>query len=239
MTVYTALIVDDEPIAREIIQTFLQGHVSYRVAGMCRNAMEAFAVLHQQEVDVMFLDINMPEINGMDFVKMLKNPPLIVFTTAYAQYAVESYTLHAADYLLKPISRERFAQAITKLNDLLQKKYAEDDAQHHLHETLFVRAEGQWHKIIPSDIQWVEGLKDYVRLWTVNGRITIHSTMKNMEEQLAAHHLFTRIHKSYIVNFKYVTRADAGCVYLGETALTIGNSYKQQVQEKLRGLSLL
>jgi DNA-binding LytR/AlgR family response regulator len=231
------LIVDDEPLARDILETYLQKTPDVQLAGSCKNALEAFSFLSRQQVDVMLLDINMPEISGMDFLKTLKNPPAIIFTTAYSQYAVESYELNALDYLLKPISFERFLKAINKAIDAVRQKSAtpvveqSNNAVNTKDNILFVKSDGKLVKIDLAQLWFVEGLKDYVRLWTDNGKVIVHSTMKNFEEQLSVLPGFVRVSKSYIINMKYVTEVDGNVIRIKDRMVSIGNTYKEQIYE--------
>ncbi|MGN6568079.1 MAG: LytR/AlgR family response regulator transcription factor [Flavipsychrobacter sp.] len=230
------LIVDDEPLARDILETYLQKVPDVQLAGTCKNALEAFSFLSKQQVDVMLLDINMPEISGMDFLKTLKNPPAIIFTTAYSQYAVESYELNAVDYLLKPISFERFLKAITKAIDTIKQKntaFVESSVNslNAKDDILFVKSDGKLVKIDLTQLWFVEGLKDYVRLWTDSGKVIVHSTMKNFEEQLSALAGFVRVSKSYIINMKYVSEVDGNVIRIKDQMISIGNTYKEQIQE--------
>ena len=164
------LIVDDEPLAQDLLESYLLKMPGFVITGKCKNALEAFSVISKQPVDLMLLDINMPEISGMDFLKTLKNPPKVIFTTAYSQYAVESYDLNAVDYLLKPITFDRFIKAIHKLttelpasnsNESRSQKSSMSDK-----DILFVKSDGKMIKIDLAQLCIVEGLKNYVRLWT-------------------------------------------------------------------------
>jgi DNA-binding LytR/AlgR family response regulator len=218
-------IIDDEPLAREILESFLQKTPSVELVGICKNAIEAFSILSKQTVDLLLLDINLPEILGTEFLRNLKNPPLVIFTTAYSEYAIESYELNAVDYLLKPISFERFSLAINKAKELLepQKINTENPLNQ---QNLFVRSEGKWIKIDLTKLWLVEGLKDYLRLWINEERITIHNTMKNFEEQLAAFPNFIRIHKSFIVNLHFIEEVENNSIKINDKILSIGNTYK-------------
>ena len=241
MNKITVLIVDDEPIAQEILENYLQ-RIPYAVlVGKCRNAIEAFQVVSKIDVDILLLDINMPEITGIDFLKTLKNPPKVIFTTAYTEYAVESYDLYAVDYLLKPISFERFFKAISKAVELLTAKPASttskpaDNTDH----ILFVKTEGKLVKVDLRELWFIEGLKDYVRLWTSQGKLVVHSTMKNMEESLAAYSNFIRIHKSHIINMDYVTEVDGNAVRIKDQLLLIGNTYREEMGKLFEKYRLL
>lgn len=218
-------IIDDEPLAREILESYLQKTPNVELVGSCKNAIEAFSLLSKQAVDLLLLDINLPEILGTEFLKTLKNPPLVIFTTAYSEYAIESYELNAVDYLLKPISFERFLLAINKAKEVLEPtKLPTENPMNQ--QNLFVRSEGKWIKIDLTKLWLVEGLKDYLRLWINDERITIHNTMKNFEEQLAAFPNFIRIHKSFIVNLNFVEEVENNSLKIKDKILSIGNTYK-------------
>jgi len=230
------LIVDDEPLARTLLETYVQKMPGLTLAGMCENALEAFSVLNTQTIDLLFLDINMPEINGIDFIKALKNPPAVVFTTAYAEFAVESYNLNAVDYLLKPITFDRFMKAVDKAKNTDDNKRETITASHIQgmktpDDILFIKSEGKMVKIDLSELWFVEGLKNYVRLWLNNGKVIVHSTMKSFEDQLASNPQFIRINKSYIVNLKYISEIDGNAIKVKTELLTIGSTYKDDVQK--------
>lgn len=231
-------IVDDEPLAQEILQSYLQKLPEAELVGVCKNALEAFALLNKQTVDLLLLDINLPEITGIDFLKSLKHPPKVIFTTAYTEHALESYELNAIDYLIKPIAFDRFLRAINKVQNELQpaKKQANTSSSEKL---LFVRSEGKWIKIDLRKLWFVEGLKDYVRLWTDDGRITVHSTMKNFEEQLKPYSNFVRVHKSHIINLEYISEVDGSSIQIKDQFIAIGNTYKEEVQKIIDGYRLL
>jgi DNA-binding LytR/AlgR family response regulator len=235
-------IIDDEPLATEVLQNYISKIPGAVLAGTCKNALEAFALLNRENVDLMLLDINMPEMNGMDFFKTLRNPPLAIFTTAYSQYAVESYDLNAVDYLLKPIPFDRFAKAINKAIEILNpapKPATGAPATATGDRLMFVRSEGKWIKIDLAKVWFVEGLKDYVRLWADDGRITVHSTMKNFEEQLAPYSNFVRVHKSHIVNLEYISEVDGNSITIKDQMIAIGSTYRDEVQRVLNGYKLL
>jgi DNA-binding LytR/AlgR family response regulator len=237
------LIVDDEPIAQDILESFIEKTNELELAGKCRNALEAFQVISKGNIDLLLLDINMPEITGIDLLKNLKNPPLVIFTTAYSEYAVESYELNAIDYLLKPIAYERFVAAIKKVKDAtgiqsnpntipVPEKSTADNI-------MFVKAEGKLIRINLAELWFAEGLKDYVRLWTEHGKIIIHSTMKNFEDSLAAYGNFTRVHKSYIVNMQYISEIEGNMMRIKGQTIAIGNTYKEEVHKMLNNYKLL
>ncbi len=217
-------IIDDEPLAREILINYVQKIESIELIGVCKNALEAFALLGKQQVDLLLLDINLPEILGTEFLKILPNPPMVIFTTAYSEYAIESYELNAIDYLLKPFSFERFLLSINKGKEAIET--IKNKANPKLENTIFVRSEGKWLKINLSKLWLIEGLKDYLRLWVDDERITIHKTMKNFEEELAAYNNFLRIHKSFIINIDYITMVENNTIKIKDQTVNIGDTYK-------------
>lgn len=233
------LIVDDEPIAQTILVQYISRVPGLQLAGQCKNALEAFSFLSKNKADILLLDINMPEISGLDLLKTIKNPPLVIFTTAYAEYAVESYELNAVDYLLKPFSFERFLKAIHKATELLQQTKPEHQTPLQSSENkpdtniIFVKSEGKLLKTNLHELWLVEGLKDYVKLWTLSGKIIVHSTMKNIEDQLGKNTDFVRVNKSYIINTKYITAIDGNCIVVKDQKIPIGSTYKDVVQKLL------
>lgn len=231
---FSVLIVDDEPIACNILEQHLQKMEGFTIAGQCKNVLEAFSVLNKQKVDIMLLDINLPEISGVDFLKTLKNPPLVIFTTAYSEYALQSYDLDAVDFLLKPISFARFMKAMNKATAILNPQVnppAESSFRNAEQEVMFVRSGGKWIRIDLMKLWFVEGLKDYIRLWTDEGRVTVHSTMGNFEEQLLPYKRFVRVHKSYIVNMDYILELDGNSIKIKDQLIGIGHTYRHQVQK--------
>lgn len=223
------LIVDDEPLAQDVLESYIRKIDGLQIAGICSNALEAFSVLNNQAVDLMLLDINMPEISGMDFLRSLKNPPPVIFTTAYSEFAVISYELEAVDYLVKPIPFDRFLGAIRKAQERAKPVTTAIAQANNDVPILFVRSEGRLIKMDFEKIWFVEGLKDYVRFWTDTGKIVVHSTMKNIEEQLSGRPAFIRISKSYIVNLLYVSEVDGNTVRIRDQAIAIGNTYRDDV----------
>jgi len=231
MNNWQILIVDDEPLARGILESYIEKISGLDIVASCKNAIEAFSVISKKRVDLLLLDINMPEINGIELLKTLKNPPIVIFTTAYPEYAVVSYDLNAIDYLLKPIPFDRFLKAIDKAREAANMK--EGSGPMHLQSAdssmLFVKTEGKLVKIDLGKLLFVEGLKDYLKLWMESGNLIIHSTMKNMEEQLTKRSNFIRINKSYIINMRYVKEVDGNSVRIQNQLITIGNTYRDEV----------
>lgn len=225
------LIVDDEPIAQDILETYIAKVPGLQLAGKCRNALEAFQAINKQQIDLVLLDINMPEITGMDFIKTLKNPPLVIFTTAYTEYAIESYEMNAIDYLLKPVSFERFLKAVNKVQELSGRSTAPAGEQPTAptENHVFIKADNKLLRIDLKQLWFAEGLKDYVQLWTAQGKKVVHSTMKNLEDSLAPYPNFVRVQKSYIVNIDYISEVQGNSITIQGQSITIGSMYREQV----------
>jgi DNA-binding LytR/AlgR family response regulator len=229
------LIIDDEPLARDILASYVEKLPQLQLVATCKNALEAFAILSKEAIDLLLLDINMPEISGIDFLKTLRKPPLVIFTTAYPEYAAHSYDFDAVDYLVKPIAFDRFLKAINKITDVLNNEHKmtapparENDANRNI---IFVKTEGKLVKIDLGQVWFIEGLKDYVQIWTEHGKLTVHSTMKNFEEQLSDMPVFLRVNKSYIINMNFVSEVDGNLIRIKGQMITIGSTYKDDIHQ--------
>ncbi len=229
------LIVDDEPLALEVLETYIGQMPELNLVGRCSNALEARELLSKERVDLMFLDIQMPQLTGIDFVKTLTHPPLIVFTTAYSNYAIEGFELSALDYLVKPISLERFMKAVNKANDQLDLVRRDalrtgDDGL----DFFFVKADKKLVKINFDDIVYIEGLKDYVIIRLSHTRVITLQTMKSLEEKLPSPQ-FRRIHRSFIVGMDKVLAIEGSMVEVMEKdkpkLLPIGKNYRDELLE--------
>ena len=224
------LIVDDEPLAREILGQYVSQSDELQLVGSCKNANEVLELLRKEPVDVLFLDIQMPGISGMALMKSLENPPLVVFTTAYDQYAVEGYEVSAVDYLLKPISPDRFKKAVEKVREMIQyKKSSSRDLNY-----MFIRADYQDIKVMFDDILYVEGLKDYVKVVTKEKRIITLTNIKGMLEKLPQDR-FIRVHKSYIVAKDKVQTVKGTILTIDDKEIPIGLTFKDNF---MKGMNL-
>lgn len=224
------LIVDDEPLAREILGQYVSQSDELQLVGTCKNANEVVELLQKESVDVLFLDIQMPGISGMALMKSLENPPLVVFTTAYDQYAVEGYEVSAVDYLLKPISPDRFKKAVEKVREMIQyKKSSSRDLNY-----MFIRADYQDIKVMFDDILYVEGLKDYVKVVTKEKRIITLTNIKGMLEKLPQDR-FIRVHKSYIVAKDKVQTVKGTILTIDDKEIPIGLTFKDNF---MKGMNL-
>lgn len=225
------IIVDDEPLARDILETYISNLPFLELTVSCKNVFEATQALQQSKVDLIFLDIQMPEITGLAFAQTLQHAPMIIFTTAYAQYAIQGFDLQAVDYLLKPISPERFLQAVSKAHELYRlnqsQKYPEPAA-----DFMFVKSEYQTVKINYADITYIEGLKDYVKIYCGKKMIITLLNMKHMYEKLPKH-LFIRVHKSYIVSIAAIEKIDRQRILLANSYIPIGDMYKDEFEKKM------
>ena len=224
------LAIDDEPLALQQLVTYINKVPFLELAAQCQSALEARRFLEHDTADAIFCDINMPDLNGMDFVKSLTAPPLVVFTTAYSEYAVEGFRVNAVDYLLKPFGLQDFMRAANRLRDRLapQPQDTADD------DTLFLKTDYRMVKVAISAIRYVEGMSEYLKVW-LDGEpkpiITLLS-MKKLEERLPD--CFMRIHRSYIVNLTKIQEVNKNRIILdADTSLPIGDLYKEAFQAYL------
>jgi len=228
------LLVDDEPLAISLMEKHISQLDFLEVIGTCPNALKALETLKKTEVDLMFLDIRMPAISGIDFLKMLKNPPKVIITTAYREYALDGYDLDIVDYLLKPITFDRFFKSIERFlrnNNPPMLNSAQPVAVES--SNIYVKSGYRNVKIETDDILYMESLKDYVKIVTTGETITTKYRISDMETELAAKG-FLRIHRSFIINLKQVTAFTANDVEIGKTELPIGESYKELVFKVIR-----
>ncbi len=226
------LIVDDEPLAQDILENYVGRVPELTLVARCSNAIEANEALKNNKIDIMFLDIQMPQLTGVDFLKTLSNPPLVIFTTAYSEYAVEGFELNAIDYLLKPISFDRFCKAVNKATEQLEMhRHARSEGAEHI-DHFFVKSDKKLMRIKYSEILYIEGLKDYVIIRMDGSRVITLQTMKSLEDKLPSPQ-FRRIHRSYIVNVDKVIAIDGNNVDLMEKGqvkeLPIGKNYKDEI----------
>lgn len=222
------LLVDDEPLAIALMEKHVAQLDFLELAGSCPNALKALEVLRKIEVDLMFLDIQMPTINGIDFLKTLRNPPKVIITTAYREYALDGYDLDIVDYLLKPITFDRFFKSIERfLRNADQQTHTAMQAPAET-GSIFLKEGYRNVKVNIDDILYMESLKDYVKVYTQNGLITTKYKISDMEGELSAKN-FLRIHRSFVVNLKHVTAFTASDVEIGKAELPIGESYKEMV----------
>jgi DNA-binding LytR/AlgR family response regulator len=229
------LLIDDEPPALKILASYISNINGLEIVGQCKNALEALDVLNQHTVDVIFLDIKMPKILGTEFLKNLSHPPKVIFVTAYRDYAVEGYELDAVDYLVKPVSFERFFKAITKLNRMMGKETISTSVDYKSNPEAFVylKVDKDMKKIFVNDIVYIESWKDYIKLFLVNGKNLIVKQTITAMENLLSEHKFMRVHRSYMVSINKISGYNGISVQLETKEIPIGRLYKQVVMEKL------
>ncbi|RAK66658.1 LytR/AlgR family response regulator transcription factor [Hymenobacter edaphi] len=233
------LLVDDEPLALRLLAGYVERIPFLELVGTCRSAIEAMQVLQREPVDVLFLDVQMPDLTGVEFVRTLRPNAAVVFTTAYKQYAVEGFDLDAVDYLIKPIPFDRFLKAATKVQERLQPAAAAAAAAlptpvpptpapaAPAEEYIFVKADYHTQRVTLRDIRYLEGLKDYVKIHTGAGKplLTLNS-LRAFEERLPATE-FVRVHRSYIVALSWIDSIRKNRIYMGEVVIPIGDAYAE------------
>lgn len=228
------IIIDDEPLAREAMEMLVEENKELQLLDKFNNAASAARFMEEHSVDLVFLDIQMPGITGIEFARTISRRTLIIFTTAYTEYALDSYEVDAIDYLVKPIEPERFEKAVQKAlsyHSLLMKEEKEAIETNVSSEYFFVKSERKYFKVNYADILFVEGLKDYVILQLADRRIITRMSMKNIAE-LLPQELFLRVNKSYIVNTKHIDSFDNNDIYIGSYEVAIGNSYRDAFFEE-------
>jgi two-component system, LytTR family, response regulator len=223
------IVVDDEPLAREAIKVYIEKMPELEFVDECENALQAMACIRNKHIDLIFLDIEMPEIDGISFLQMFKNKPGVIFTTAYRNYAVEAFDLDVIDYLLKPISFDRFVSAINKYFERTNISLnAKTELKRETVSYLNVKADRKIYKIEVSKIQYIESLKDYVKIVCSNESIVTHDSLSNMEAFLNEYG-FIRIHRSFLVAIAMIKSFDAESVFLENNQLPISRSYRKSV----------
>ena len=220
------LIIDDEPLAREVLESFVGEIPDLVLESSCANARTALEVLKETDIDVIFLDIQMPGMSGIHFLKSLAKPPKVIFTTAYPEYAVEGFELEATDYLLKPFSFDRFQKALSRVRLQLEKPTEVNNPGFWM-----VKADKKLYKVDWGDVQYIQSIGDYLKVFTKERVLVTKETLKKVEQKLPSS--FIRIHKSYVCPVSAIQYIEGNQVYVGETALPIGNTYKQELIRRL------
>lgn len=226
---YRALIVDDEELARQLIASYLKRIPTIEVVGSCKNAVEALTILNRQPVDLLFLDIQMPGITGVEMIRTLVDPPAIILTTAYSEYALEGFELDVTDYLLKPFSFERFSRAINKaMVRLNNRNQPSPTIQAESSNHLMVRADHKIHRIPYESILYIKSMQEYVAYYLTSGRIVALGSLKQLEGLLPPHQ-FLRVHKSYIIAINKVKSLEGNLLHLEDQKIPVGASYRENV----------
>lgn len=224
------IIVEDETLAQQVILSHLEKTGRFELVAVCNNALEAKEVLNTKEVDLIFLDIQLPGMTGLNFLRTLPNPPLVVLTTAYSEYALESYEFNVIDYLLKPISFERFCKTVNKIADgkLFMQPVKEKGASSADH--IFIKSNSKFFKVNFSEILYIEGMKDYLKIHTPEYNLVTHQTMNEMEQLLPSKQ-FMRVHKSYIIALAQIKSIYGNSVEVNKITIPIGLNYKEKVMD--------
>ncbi len=222
------IIVDDEPLAREAIEMLIEKTQNLILLGSFNSAATASKFMLDNTVDLVFLDIQMPSINGIEFAKTIPQETFVIFTTAFSEFATDSYEVDAIDYLIKPVKLERFQKAVDKAqtySKLFKADYTKNNIENTTDDYFFVKADRKIFKIYFNDILFIEGLKDYVVMHTENQKVITAMNIKTIHEQLPSN-MFVRVSKSYIINAKKIDSVDNNTVYIGKNEIPIGNIYR-------------
>ncbi|MBB1284501.1 response regulator transcription factor [Flavisolibacter sp. BT320] len=226
------IVVDDEPLARELVMMYVSRLANWEVAAQCRCVAEAYESLYQNDVDVIFLDINMPDKTGIEFLSALKNPPQVVFTTAYAEYAAKAFDLRAVDYLVKPITEERFREAVQKVEHL-QAPNSATATTPTTTDHVFLKQDNRLVKVLFDDILYVEALKDFSKLFLKERPMLISAHLKLMEDLLPADR-FLRVHRSYIIALDKISALQGNIIEIGPQQIPVGSTYKDELMKRLQ-----
>jgi DNA-binding LytR/AlgR family response regulator len=230
------LIVDDEPIARKGLEEYVRDIEFLNLVGQCDNPLKASAYLSEHEVDLIFLDIHMPKISGIDFLKTLRNPPLVIFTTAFPQYALEGYALDVTDYLVKPITFERFLKAAQKAHEIFCLKR---NAGHPREEPdyFFVKCDSKFEKLFFRDVLYIESLQNYVVIHTSEKKLIAYMTLTGVESQLPKDQ-FIKVHKSFIISVPHVKSIDGNEIVIADSRIPVSRNLKDEVVSQILGNKL-
>ncbi|RKE03815.1 LytR/AlgR family response regulator transcription factor [Marinifilum flexuosum] len=228
--IYTCIIVEDEPLSQEILESYLQDCPQLKLKAICNDALEANQILLKEAIDLLFLDINMPKMNGIEWLKSLDQSPKVIFTTAYPEYAVEGFDLNALDYLLKPFSFERFLRSVNKFLSLQEKV---GEKQENQEETILVKSNKKTYLLKPSELNYIESDGDYLKLHRKDDCLVIHDTLKHFQTKLPSND-FMRIHRSFIINLGKIDYLEGNQVCIAKQMVPIANSYIDQLMQLIK-----
>jgi DNA-binding LytR/AlgR family response regulator len=227
------IIVEDEPLAREGLKSYVREIESLELCAVCENALEANEVLKSKKPDLMFLDIQMPKITGIDFLKSIQSPPMVILTTAYPNYALQGFELDVVDYLVKPYPFDRFLKAVNKAKDLFQLKQNSKDSSGPK-DAMFVKVDNVLKRVLLNDILYIEGMENYVAIHTERERLITLMTMKSMEESLPTDR-FLRIHKTYIISKNQVRGIEGNEIDMGKNKVPMSRNRRNEIISELIG----
>jgi DNA-binding LytR/AlgR family response regulator len=226
MNRYKCIIVEDEPLAQNVLRKYIGDHPTLELMGICNDALEAQTTLSQGNIDLVFLDINLPKLSGTNFIRTLVRAPLVIFTTAYPEFAVEGFELNAVDYLLKPFSFERFLKAVNKAIEKLSTANQPGDGNKS--GFIFLKSDKKIHKVDLDSIHFIEAIGDYMKVVTDNGQLIINETLKKLQEELPVRS-FIRVHKSFIISRNKIKFIEGNYVQLENKSIPIGATYRNEV----------
>jgi len=219
----SCIIVDDEPVSREILEKYIFDCSTLNLISSCKNAIEANEIINQEEIQLIFLDINMPKLSGIKFYKSLSNPPFVIFTTAYPEYAVEGFEVDAIDYLLKPFSFERFLKSVNKASNIVNQKVNVNHIPF-----IVLKSDKKLFRVNINDINYLEALGDYVKVNYLNQSITVHETFQNILNQLDESNLL-RVHKSFAISLNKFDHIEGNMINFKEKSIPIGQKYRSEL----------
>ena len=222
------IIIDDEPIARKVLQEFVEEIDYLELTGQAENPLKSMKLLNENDIDIIFLDINMPKINGIDFVKSSKTTASIIMTTAYPEYAAEAYGLDVLDYLVKPIAFDRFLRACNKAKEIRELKKIKQVKPNKTNDHFFIKCNNQIEKVFYEELIYAEAMLNYVMLFTNSKKMIVYVTIKSLEEQLPAD-MFMKVHKSFIVNLSKIRSIEGNILDIGNEKITISQNLKDKV----------
>jgi DNA-binding LytR/AlgR family response regulator len=222
------IIIEDEPVARKVLQEFINEIDFLELKGYAENPLKALPLLDEHAIDVIFLDINMPKINGIDFLKSYKTKAHIIITTAYPVYAVEAYGLDVLDYLVKPVSFERFLKACNKVKERSEPKNTAPASINKVTDHFFIKCENQIEKVFYDDLLYAEAMMNYVMLYTTTKKMMVYITMKALEEQLPPE-MFIKVHKSFIVNIGKIKSIEGNILHVGNEKIAVSQNLREKV----------
>jgi DNA-binding LytR/AlgR family response regulator len=228
------LIIDDEPLARKGLQEYLQEIDFLNRVASCENALKAAPYLNEHKIDLIYLDIHMPKVSGIDFLKTLKNPPLTIFTTAYTNYALEGYTLDVIDYLVKPITFERFLKASQKALEFFQLKARAENHSAPDADYFFVRCDSKFEKVFFRDVSYVEALQNYAVLYVPGRKLITYITLTSLENQLPKDR-FLKVHKSYLISVPHIKAIEGNEIIMENARIPISRNLREEVIQQILG----
>ncbi len=232
------LVIDDEPLAVRLISSYIQQIPGLEMAAVCNSAIEAFGILQEQKIDLMFLDIKMPKLIGTDFIRSIPNPPKVIFITAYRDYALDGYELDIVDYLLKPVSFGRFMKAVLKAIKLIgiDNNITPESNGDSVNKDAFLyfKIDKEMQKVLLNEILFIESSKGYVKLHLENGKSLLVKQGLSSLQKLLSPHRFLRVHRSYIITIEKISSYNPTCITIGNHKIPIGRLYKNEVNEILK-----